>query len=118
MSAAPFQTPSLASCFSYFYSGSSLSELPRPLGCQLWSAVPVLTLHPIPVSVKEALGRVVGNKIKRHEADRGGWDEWKESWHAEEPPTQPAPSVSPKWLMPALFPPVIPASFFLTNSGW
>lgn len=56
---------------------------PGHWGCQLWSAGSVLTLHPVPEILQEALGRAAGSELKRGGWTRieGGWVGQREGWH-------------------------------------
>lgn len=72
-------------------------------GCQLWSAMLVLTLHPVPVILKEALGRTV-ESVQKRGGTRGiegtGPKERKLAPTSEGPSIPPAPSVSPSGRCP------------------
>lgn len=73
----------------------------------------VLTLHPVPLNLKEALGRAVGNEVKRRGRSRregAGWNREKAGTHRRGA-LYPACTCSvPEWWMPALFPPSTTAS--------
>lgn len=77
------------------------------------SDVSVSTLHPVPVILKEALGRALGSELKRGGKSRiegAGWNREKAGTHRRGA-LYPACTCSvPKWPIPALFPPFTPAS--------
>lgn len=82
----------------------------------------VLTLHPVPMILKEALGRAVGSELKRGGRsliEGAGWDREKAGTHRRGA-LYPACTCSvPKWPMLALFPPFTPQLLpILAGSGW
>lgn len=94
---------------------------PGHWGCQLWSAMLVLTLHSVPVILKEALGRTVGSVQKRG-GTRGiegtGPKERKLAPTSEGPSIPPAPSVSPSGRCPFSSLPSPQRFLSLASSGW